>query len=116
MQPTVVIRSLDIQRACDYVTAMSRALAILLSFFILTMQTVTAAHATEYGDGPHEHHGTECLIAKAGDRHDDDWDVPPEVVLLILPRFEAATCSFVQKALLIPTVTVTPPGRAPPLS
>lgn len=95
---------------------MGKCFAILLTLVLVTMQTVTMAHATAYGDEEHDHNGVECLISKAGSPHDDDWDVPPEVILVFLPRMEMAIQSFALKALLVPTVTVLPPGRAPPLA
>lgn len=95
---------------------MGKYLAILLTFTLLTMQTVTLAHATAYGDKQHEHNGVECMIAKAGDRHDDDIACPPVIEITVLRHYEAATYSFSQQALLIPTVTQSPPGRAPPHS
>ena len=95
---------------------MGKCLAILMTLVLVTVQTVTMAHAAAYGDEPHDHNGVECMIAKAGDRHDDDLACPPVIEVMILRHVGAATYSFSQQALLIPTVTQSPPGRAPPHS
>ena len=43
----------------------------LIAMLLLAAQAVTVAHAAKYGDAPHDHHGTPCIIsvvAKAGDK------------------------------------------------
>lgn len=43
----------------------------LIAMLLVAAQAVTVSHAAKYGDAPHEHHGTPCIIsvvAKAGDK------------------------------------------------
>lgn len=82
---------------------------------LLVSQTVMSVHATEFGDEHHQHDGVECVMAFAAKSPGDDLDVPPSTTPLILHRLESATAQFVLEGLLVPTVTVLPPGRAPPL-
>ncbi|MEM9234594.1 MAG: hypothetical protein AAGA69_10220 [Pseudomonadota bacterium] len=93
---------------------MGKIFAILLSLAFLIVQTVTLAHATEFGDEDHSHHGAECVLIKAGDRTDGDSGLPCVGSQLVLPRLESSTTNFTATTLLIPTVTHSPPGRAPP--
>ena len=107
-------RALDKADQAPYLSFMGKFFAILLSLAFIAVQTVTMAHASAYGDEPHTHDGVECIVAKAGDRTDGGLDVPKMTAVIHLPRVEAAVADFSATALLIPTVTASPPGRAPP--
>lgn len=95
---------------------MRPASLIAFAFLFMAVSSVVAVHGGVYGNDAHSHGGEECVIAMAGDRSDNDLDVPttPETVRLLPDA--ARTHSFSRQALIVPTVTSPPPGRAPPLA
>lgn len=93
-----------------------RFLMTLCAMFYAVLATSAAAHDLEVsGDADHTHQGELCALCKINDRPDDDL-ILPEGITLTLPTLEHAYQAFQAEALIVPTVTAHPPGRAPPLS
>ncbi|WOI54778.1 hypothetical protein [Parvularcula sp. LCG005] len=90
-----------------------RVLLALAVFVTLSLKMVSAVHATSYGDGPHDHDGVPCVMAHWGSHQDDDWLVTDDAVL-IEPVVFAQISEFLARSLIVPTVRILPPGRAPP--
>lgn len=89
---------------------------LFLAILFAAIQTVVAVHAGVYGDDPHTHAGEDCVVALAGDRADDDLTPRDAARIRHLPQLDARAETFASRALIVPTATVTPPGRAPPLA
>lgn len=95
---------------------MAILLRTLLLIFFVAAQSITLAHATEYGDAPHSHDGLPCAISHMPSHNGEELDVPPVFVLVVQRQLEAARIEFANTALIVPTVTASPPGRAPPFA
>ncbi|NNC38575.1 MAG: hypothetical protein EX271_06595 [Acidimicrobiales bacterium] len=91
-----------------------RGLTVLLVGIFLVFQISAATHAASYGDAPHEHEGSICVIATLAE---DDQGILP-----IAPEHIAESVSVECKwqksftsAAVVANQSRAPPPRGPPL-
>ena len=87
--------------------------AFIALFFAL--QSYGAAHASAYGDAPHEHDGVACSVTVISDDHVVVAPTLPAATLIISDAPEAVYPDFTS-ALYIRPQGRAPPPRGPPTS
>lgn len=80
----------------------------MLALLIMSMQTVSIAHAAQFGDAPHEHNGMVCTMDAIAVSH--VAIIPAPVVAVYVPVYVAP----VYQTSYISAAYITPQGRAPP--
>jgi len=80
--------------------------AFIALFFAL--QSYSVAHASSYGDAPHEHDGISCAVTVLADDHLVVLPTPPVFEIIIADKVETFYPDLVSAAY------ITPHGRAPP--
>lgn len=80
--------------------------AFIALFFAL--QSYSLAHASTYGDAPHEHDGVACSVTVIADEHVTIAPSLPAAPLIISDTPETAYPDFTSASF------ITPQGRAPP--
>ena len=82
-------------------------IALLIGLF-LAFQISASAHATTYGDNPHEHEGVSCVITTLAESDQGILPVEPEIVA------ERIRVVFVWQEKFVSTPIIVNQSRAPP--
>lgn len=103
--PSASLNGLSLRRA---------ALALLAAWFLLA-QSFSLAHASAYGDGPHEHDGVACAVTILV----EDEIVPLKDKLVFEPVLYTASVSYDASFITLnysPVHGRAPPPRGPPFT